>query len=207
MNPLEQLAQVRLLDGLAHEDLEAILRSPHTRMRHFGADELICRQGAPLRELMILLDGCVHALMAGGDGKQLTIDILHAPELLAPAFLFCSDPRMPVAVETAEPSTVLCIGREHFLQLMGRHESVMLRFLADISDRSLFLSQRLNALSLQSLRERLINHLRMHPDYTRQEDLAQMLGVARPSLGRVITELVKEGILIRSQGRLLLARP
>ena len=76
----------------------------------------------------------------------------------------------------------------------------MHNFLRLVSDRTLFLSKKLNAFALQSLKSRLLNYLRMHGSILNQQEVAQILGVARPSLARALSELAGEGC-IRMEGK------
>ena len=68
----------------------------------------------------------------------------------------------------------------------------MRNFLQLVSDRTLFLSKKLNAFALQSLKSRILNYLRMHGTILNQQEVAQILGVARPSLARALSELASE---------------
>ena len=71
----------------------------------------------------------------------------------------------------------------------------MRNFLQLVSDRTLFLSKKLNAFALQSLKSRILNYLRMHGTILNQQEVAQILGVARPSLERALSELASEGCI------------
>ncbi len=71
----------------------------------------------------------------------------------------------------------------------------MRKFLQLVSDRTLFLSKKLNAFALQSLKSRILNYLRMHGTILNQREVAQILGVARPSLARALSELASEGCI------------
>ena len=69
----------------------------------------------------------------------------------------------------------------------------MLNFIRLVSNRSQLLSARLNQFALQSLKSRLMNYINLHPHIASQQQVAQILGVARPSLARAISELIEEG--------------
>ena len=68
----------------------------------------------------------------------------------------------------------------------------MKNFIGMISDRSLFLSKKLNEFALQSLKSRLLNYLKINKRIDNQQEVAFILGVARPSLARALSELVAE---------------
>ena len=132
--------------------------------------------------------------------KQLTIDHLQAVELLAPAFLFASENRFPVNLEAQERCEVIAVGRDNFLEAMHGNPRLMQNFLQVISERSLFLSRKLNEFALLGLKERLLNFLKLHGTINNQQEVAYILGVARPSLARALSELAAEG-RIRIEGK------
>ena len=69
-------------------------------------------------------------------------------KLLAPAFIFASENRFPVNIETLETSEVLILNKDAFLEFMHQYPIIMQNFLKLISDRSLFLSKKLNEFAL-----------------------------------------------------------
>ena len=152
-------------------------------------------QGEAYRSLFILCCGSVRTQMVSAEGKQLTIETLKAPQLLAPAFVFASENRFPVNIEAKEKCEILIINKNVFLEFLHRHPTVMRNFLQLVSDRTLFLSKKLNAFALQSLKSRILNYLRMHGTILNQQEVAQILGVARPSLARALSELASEGCI------------
>ena len=157
--------------------------------------DFIAMQGEAYRSLFILCCGSVRTQMVSAEGKQLTIETLKAPQLLAPAFVFASENRFPVNIEAKEKCEILIINKNVFLEFLHRHPTVMRNFLQLVSDRTLFLSKKLNAFALQSLKSRILNYLRMHGTILNQQEVAQILGVARPSLARALSELASEGCI------------
>ena len=73
-------------------------------------------------------------------------------------------------------------------------------FLTDISDRSAFLGRKLNEFALLDLKKRILEYLKTNPVIRNQREVAQRLGVTRPSLARALSELAKEGRLPASKG-------
>lgn len=137
--------------------------------------------------------GSVRAGMINDEGKELTVEEIGAPNLLASAFIFATENRFPVNVEAIGPCEVFVIGKERFLEFMRLHPLMMQNFLKDISDRSVFLSRKLNEFALLNLKTRLLKYLETHSVIHNQQEVAQKLGVTRPSLARALSELVNEG--------------
>ena len=97
-------------------------------------------------------------------------------------FVFASENRFPVNIE-AKKMWNPCRKQKRFLDFTI-DRTVMHNFLQLVSDRTLFLSKKLNAFALQSLKSCILNYLRMHGTILNQQEVAQILGVARPSLAR-----------------------
>lgn len=189
---------IKLFEGVSKEETDRLLQDKYNAWRTYDERDYIVRQGMPCRSLYILVKGDVTAAMTNADGKELTIEHLIAPELLAPAFLFGDENRFPVTLR-AESSCELCIiNKNSFLEFMHHHPSVMERFIAHISNRCVFLSRKLNEFALQNLRFRVLNYLKQNGAITNQQEVALRLGVARPSLARIIAELLKEKVLVKN---------
>lgn len=204
MLDIKVLKTLDLFAALSLEDIANIVNSSPGRIVTYQPKENIMYQGGTIRALMILTKGSVRAQMEGEEQKRLTIDRLDAPTLLAPAFVYSSQNASPVTMEVTEAAEVLFLDREYFLQIMKEYPSVMRSFMRDISDKSVFLSQKIGILSLQTLRERLLHYLKTHKDIGTHEEIAMLLGVTRPSLSRVLAELIDEGVLHKEGGRYIL---
>ena len=137
----EELKQVPLFAGLKDSDLDELLSALHRR-RVYPPGKTIMNAGDAVQSLVVLVVGRVETRMGGDEGREVVIDRLTAPCLLAPAFLFASDNRLPVDVMAIEESTVWTLNHEGFVRFMAAHPEVMSRFLRLVSDRSRFLSEK-----------------------------------------------------------------
>lgn len=201
------LRQINLFSSAGEDELAELISNAPGRIHTYDRGDIIALQGARVKSLLVLLSGSIRAQMTSPEGKRLTMDEIDAPDLLAAAFVYSSRNQFPVTIEATEPDTIVWgIDREYLLNFMGRHISIMRNFLGLISDRSHFLTQKINTLSLQSLRERLLSYLTRHGSTGKLEDLAMLLGVTRPALSRLLSELSSEGILVRGDGGYQLSR-
>lgn len=187
-----QLLQLPLFQGISEAAARQLLAEAPNSVRRYKEGDLIARQGDPCRSLYILCTGNVRAQMENAEGKQVTIDRISAPEVLAPAFIFASENRFPVNIEVQENCEVLVLDKNYFLEFMHSQPVIMKNFIEMISDRSLFLSKKLNEFALQSLKSRLLNYLKINGRIDNQQEVAFILGVARPSLARALSELIAE---------------
>ena len=183
---IHTLLKMPPFQGITEEELLSLILAPEHARRQCKPADFIAMQGEAYRSLFILCCGSVRTQMVSAEGKQLTIETLKAPQLLAPAFVFASENRFPVNILSIRRQRQMCIRDS---------PTVMRNFLQLVSDRTLFLSKKLNAFALQSLKSRILNYLRMHGTILNQQEVAQILGVARPSLARALSELASEGCI------------
>ena len=175
-----------------------LAETPH-RFERYAPGERIIAQGAECRSALLLTAGTANTEMVQ-DGRDLAIDVLKAPMLLASAFLFGTENRMPVSVTAATECEVWTVNKEALFGFMLQQPEAMRRFVAEVSDRAQFLSRRLRQLTLQSLRSRVLDFLRERGAMSSVQTAAQQLGVQRPSLSRVLSDLVAEGLVEKRDG-------
>ena len=138
--------------------------------------------GDPCRALMVLVEGQAEARMMGEEGREVLVDHLKAPMLLAPAFLFAKNNVVPVEVTALTDCVVWHINREAFFEFMQQEPTVLRSFLEVLSERGRFLSRKMRTFAVNSLRNRVA---------------AEQLGATRPSLSRVLSEMVSEGLITK----------
>lgn len=180
--------------------IDALLQQSANRITAYHEGDLIALQNDPCRSLMLLCSGSVSARMTHEEGREIAIETLHAPEILAPAFLYGSENRFPVTLRAATDCRVWFISREVFLEMMEADRTVLRRFLENISDRSVFLSRKLNEFALQSLPTRILSYLQSHGRIQNIQEVAFIMGVARPSLSRALSLLQEQGRVRKESG-------
>lgn len=198
------IKQIPLFKGITQEAINCLINDKYNVCRTYQTGEYIAKQGSLCKSLYILTEGTINATMMNSEGKELTVEQLSAPEVLAPAFIFGEENRFPVNLTALTDCKVCIINKTSFLQFMHEYPSVMENFIAQISNRCVFLSRKLNEFALQNLRYRIINYLKIQGKISNQQETASRLGVARPSLARILSELLKENIIKKEGNTILL---
>lgn len=169
----------------------------------YRKNEIIFRQGNLCDALYILVSGSVKTEMITETGNLMGIEIIKAPRPLAPAFLFSDNNRFPVEVTTLEESEILQIPKEEVIRLMGIQPNFMRQFLVHNANRTQFLTNRLQMLSIKTIKGKIAHFLlEQYNEYGKtflinrnQTELAEFFGVARPSLARSLSEMVQDEII------------
>lgn len=187
-----------LFRGCDKDTVNSIFEYSYPRSSSYRKDEIIAMQGYECRSVLLLCKGSAYARMVNEEGKEFILDTLSAPDVLASAFVFSSSKIFPVTILAAGDCEIRSIGRESLTRLLHSDKAVLDNYLTIVSDHSMFLSRRINEFALQTLSSRIISFIENDGPITNLSQAAFILGVARPSLSRVVSQLVSQGILTKT---------
>jgi CRP-like cAMP-binding protein len=204
------LSNCPLFRGMSKEEHDAFMQRNVKEILHFEKGEVVVRQRDTINSMYLLIKGVVRTQMITQDGNAIEIDLLEAVFPLAPAFIYASRNKYPVDVVTMEPCSFLKISKSAWLKEMAGNEILLNNFLTLNSNMTVFLSDKLQMISIKSLRNKLSIFLleKTTPEKNyfilkrSRTQLAEYFGVQRPSLARTIKELEDEGI-ISTNGRVV----
>jgi len=185
------------------EDNELFPSDLKYSIKNYLKNEVVFRQGDVCDALYILIDGSVKTEMITENGNLLGIEMISAPRPLAPAFVFSDNNRFPVDVTTLEGVEILRIPKHEVMRLMTTQPDFMKQFLTHNANRTQFLTNRLQLLSIKTIKGKLAHFLlensieegKPFEMKRNQTELADFFGVARPSLARSLSEMVQEGLI------------
>lgn len=200
----ETLSTCTLFEGLQTQEIAEIIRDLSYTLKEFRRGEVYAVTGTPCRYADIVVEGVFTTRMSSVSGRQMEVDRLTAGALIAPAFIFAHDHRLPVTVEAAEDTVVFRMQPSVLSQLMERDERIRLNFIQTLSDIDVFLTRKMRLVTLLTAREKVVFFLRerarnehsleLQLVRTRTE-LAEYFGIQKFTLIRVLNELTEEGII------------
>jgi len=210
MDWIENASQCPILRGVPSETLLELFEKLQFQIKSYSKDEVLAIQGDEVNRLMILLQGSARGEMTDFSGHIIKIEDVPAPKPLAGAFLFGSENFFPVDVLANEPVKVLIIYRGEFLKLLRMNETIQMNYLNLVGSKAQFLSKKIKFLSFKTIKGKIVHYLiGLKQDAGgdiripgSQQELADLFGVARPSVARALGELEDEG-LISSQNRMV----
>lgn len=199
-----------LFFGIPDNEMETLINDVHYQIKHYNKNEVIAFSGDECKSLQMVVEGTVRGEMMDMAGRVLKIEDISAPRPLAVAFLFGQKNRYPVTITANEDVKILVLPRNSVIRLIQTSEIFLTNFMNAISNRAQFITDRLKFHSFQNLRGKLADYLLELDDEnkgivflgTTQENLAELFGVARPSLSRTIRELHNEGLIIADGKRI-----
>ena len=192
-----------LFSEIDKTEQEAFLTRLVSNKNVYEKGQTVARQGDEIKHLYLLVKGTVRTEMITQEGNLLEIEFIDAVRPLAPAFVFAQNNRFPVDVITIDECHFLLIPKDVWLSEMMRNETLLTNFLKLNSNMTVFLSQKLQMISIKSLKGKLSLFILEHTTEEKKSftlkrnrtQLAEYFGVQRPSLARTISELVEKKII------------
>ena len=203
MDWIAEASKCPVLQGVSPDELLSLFERIQFQVRRYRKGELLAFQGDEVNRLMILLEGSTRGEMTDSSGQVIKIEDVSAPRPLAGAFLFGQESRFPVDVIANEPLKVLVIYKDEFLKLLTMDQRILVNYLNLVGSKAQFLTTRIKFLSFKTIKGKLAHYITGLNREGRnrvaipvsQQDLADLFGVARPSVARGLSELEKEGVL------------
>ena len=208
-----QLETTALFAGLTANDIERQLEKLPYCIRKVPAKTVFLSANEPLREMVMVLEGRVSAKMTTPKGKCLMVDLLKPGTILAPAFVFSDDNRMPGEVEAVEESVFFSMSKSHFSMLIGRNEQVRANFLDILSHINFFLMNKIRMLHTASVKEKIAAFLlrRVRTVHSRsvvlhlsRKQLADVFAIQKSSLIRTLNELERDNLIFVREKEIVL---
>jgi len=199
----ESLNKAFLFKGLSTSEIENIFKEINYYTKSYVNEEFVAFRGDKVDFYMILLEGELIAEMQKINGKVVKIENLLPFADIAPAFVFGMDNHFPIDLYAIKNSKLLFIPKLELLKLLQKNSKILENILNSFSNRTQFLSKKL-WFSNKTIEEKLATYILDNLDKTEVwhikksiTDLANVFGVSRPSLSRIIASFVDENILER----------
>ena len=197
------ISSCTLFSNISKDDQQAFLTRLVSNKKIVEKGKTVARQCDEINHLYLLVKGIVRTEMITQEGNSLEIEFIDAVRPLAPAFVFAQNNRFPVDVITIEECHFLLIPKEVWLSEMMSNETLLTNFLKLNSNMTVFLSQKLQMISIKSIKGKLSlfileNTTDKKNSFTLKRNrtqLAEYFGVQRPSLARTMSDLVDKGII------------
>lgn len=198
LNYTDVLEKNYLFRSINPFEIGQIISKIHHQVKTLKKGEVLATEGEKLNHLWLIVTGSVVGEMMDFEGKILRVEQLSAPETVATAFLFGESGRLPVTITAKEETKLLSIHKNDLLQLFKENQVVMKNFLDIISDRAQFMSRKIKLMSLNTIKGKISFYLLDLVKKTgksefriphNQQELAEIFGVSRPSVGRAIREM------------------
>lgn len=205
MNVLsDNLKRCILFKDIKYEDLSNFLNMSNYTIKKYPKGNMVVIEGGNFEELGILLEGLLEVQTLYPSGKLLTFAQLKPVETFGEAILFSKVNKFPATIVAIKDSKIMFIKKEDLISCLTNCHKFMENFLELLSNKLLMLNKKVKMLSLESIRKKIGNFLK--EEYKKQgsniikvslsrKEMAEHMGIQRPSLSRELIKMRKEGII------------
>lgn len=173
--------------------------------RNFNKKEIIFQEGDFPHRLYYVQSGKVKLIKTNDEGKDLILGILQAGEFFGHIALLKEEEytESAIAMEEAE---IVFIPKKDFLLLLYGNRDFSVHFIKLLANDMIDQEEKLLSLAYSSIRKRVAEALltlyqqRGENIQILREDLANMVGTAKESVVRTLTDFKKEGIITIKDG-------
>ncbi len=203
---MQPIFDCSLFRGITPEEIKEMFALTNTSIKTCHKNAIIKFQGDEYADLLIILNGVISAEIQSPDGKRIIIETLRTSSVLASAVLFASDNTLPVTITADTDVKIISLSRKTIIQFCRGNEKFLLNYLQDTGNKVIFLAEKIRLFKFKSINQKIAGYLlnlsgkqgtdSVKITYSR-EQLADLFGIARPSLSRSFSELYNLGILGR----------
>lgn len=202
------LVKSPLFEGVNREELPVMLNCLQPIKAGYQKGEYITMAGGILEGVGLIIGGKAAVIKESAGGDRVVMTILKPGDLFGEIAAFAEKPQWPATVQAQETSTAIFLPREKIVGKCAenclRHRTLINNMLRIVSRRALMLNQKVNYLTIKSMRGRisafLLDHYRKAKQATfnlplNRNEMADFLCVSRPSMSREMRRMKDEGII------------
>lgn len=202
-NIIKQLSDSPLFAELDLRELAQYLQQSGCLLRSYSKGQLIIFNIGNKSDFLFILKGKVKVELVSPGGKTIRLRVLKNPELLLPGLLNRENSPLPVNMTAMEETTLLNLPKDALTGLLHKNRHFTSNFLELLSERFIFLLNKLEFLGFHTISRKLAYYLLSHLDERSGiarlsmsiKELAELFGVERPSLSKVLADFTGEGLL------------
>ena len=192
-----------VFNGIDEKTIKNILEKNKYEIKKYSPNESIAFRGDEVRGLYIILKGTLTTEMLTEEGNVIKIEELVPSDVIASAFVFGKKNSFPVDLNAKDEAEILFIERKEFLKILFSKEKILENFLNEVSNKTQLLTSKIwNSFNNKTIKKKFCDYVKKNQKnnlFSIQNlgALAEYFGVERPSLSRVLSDLVKDEKLER----------
>lgn len=198
------LASNNLFRCFSAEELSVLFQTDQYRIELYSKNAVIHFQNEKCTSLDIVLNGTVMIQKIDAGGDMLALCDFEAGDSIGENLLFSCNNIYPMTMTAKCDTQIIHIKKDIVLSLCGSNSDFLKNFLQSVSDKTLILAGKIKVLSMKTIRQCIAEFLLLeyHTQKsatirlnTTKKELAEKLGVQRPSLSRELNKMRNENLI------------
>jgi CRP-like cAMP-binding protein len=203
-NIINALQSSDLFRGFSCSEIHTMLQNTPYSLLSFGKNQVIAVEGEICTSVGIIINGSVDIKKIYASGKAVTITNMKTGDIFGEVLIFSHINNYPSTIIAARDTKVLFISRDSIMRLSHTYLSFLNNIMCLLANKVLIFNEKIKYLSQQTIRQKIAsllldlfqkqNSLFLILPYKRKE-MAELLGVQRPSLSREMINMKKDGLI------------
>jgi len=209
-NLVTHLKHCILFKGLTSDELQSLITninysiSDNYRNSADSQTSIVALEGDICESLGIVIEGELEVQKHYASGKIVTLAKLNSGKIFGEAIAFSETNIYPATIISSKPSIILYISKKDITSMCSSYPKVLNNFMQLLSSKILLLNGKIKELSFETLRQKISNYLLSQYEVQKnlslilplsRKDLAEHLGVQRPSLSRELVNMKTDGLI------------
>jgi len=197
-----------LFDGISANELDSMIHCLQPKVCTYKKNSYITIGGEPFTGLGILLSGEATVIKENVVGNRNVMAVLKAGNIFGEMIAFSGKHNWPASVFAQTPCSVIFLPPDKITgncaNACTSHTQLIKNMLSILSEKALLLNQKVEYLTISSLRGKISTYLLEHYKLTEKKDfnlslsrnnLADFLNVSRTALSREMGRMRDEGLI------------
>ena len=198
------ITSIDLFRDFTKQELLNIFKINKYTLSKYIKGEIIHLQNEVCKTMDLVLAGQVSVQKIDENGNILTISSFSSSDIMGANLLFASKNNYPMTITSKVNSIILHIHKELILELCQSNKNFLIGLITVISDKTLTLTDKINSITLKTIRQCITEFLIYEYSIQKsnviklgmsKKEMAERLGIQRPSLSRELNKMRKDGLL------------
>lgn len=208
-NIVKLLIATPLFQEISPAALEVMLDCLQPKIYNYNKNSYITVEGETYTGLGILLTGEASIIKESASGSRIIMTVIGAGDLFGEMIAFSKKQHWPASVFAQTACSVMMLSPEKIIggdctNVCASYKQLIKNILVILSTKALMLNQKVEYLSIKSMREKisvyLLEHYKINRKSTfilplKRNELADFLNVSRTALSRELGRMRDEGII------------
>ena len=159
----------------------------------------------------LIIDGTINIERIYPNGKSIVMSKFKDGDVFGEALLFSKVNKYPATVIALSDCKVLYLTKNEIIKLFSVENKLMENFMMLLSEKIIILNNKIRSISLKSVRQKVVDYIlceymnekneEIKLKYSKEE-IANDIGIPRPSLSRELIKLRDEGLINFSRNKI-----
>lgn len=186
------------------QNIEILLNKINRKITSYSKDETIASEGDKCSNIGIILEGSVEIKKFFASGKTITIAKFTRSDIFGEVIIFSDMNKYPSTIIASDSCKILFISKDDIIKLCKLDNVILNNFMGLLSNKILMLNKKLKNLSYETLRQKItslllenyyVNNKNIFQISSSRKEMAEELGIPRPSLSRELVNMKKDGLI------------